>query len=715
MKNLQFIKADIPFRAEFSYDLPAPQFRKKFAMKPFKKAVIYVAGLGIGNFWLNGRKFSDLFISAVSDYRKTVWYHRYDVTEFLREGENVLAIWCGNGFYNENFDSAWGHNKAAWRDFPKCAVLLEADGKPVLSSDETFKVKPYTAVTFNQYRSGEYFDAGLWEENWLQSDYDDGAWQNAVLDDAPPAGRLRECRCEPIRECGEFRPVRVLRNGEKYVFDFGQNIAGYFRVCAEGEKGETLTFRMAEDIDENNGLLLHGLGNYYPTVPFQTAKLTLAGKPVVWTPQFTYYGFRYIEAEGLKKEPDGNFITALFVHQDLRRTADFSCSDDFLNRVYRCAMYATQSNLFYALTDCPTREKLGWTNDAVATAEQLLINFDARKLLEKWFTDILDTMRPDGSVAGIAPSPDWGYDMGYVTDCALFLLPVCVYRTTGRVNMLRRALAPMKKYYAYYRKKTACEDAVFPLGDWNGNGSSETPFKFIEDAYAIIFCECILFASERTGRPCEGYAEELAALRERFTQKYFEKDGRCSVGTDTALAIAICLGLSDKEVLAEQFVALLEKTEFVQKCGMVGTQFIYRALEKIDRQDLILKIIEHPQNMFAYMLSHGATALWETYDISAWTISLNHHMFSNIVAWFTTGILGLKRGPESITVEPYYPKSLGHACGYIVKDGKKTQTEWRRQGDAVVLRITVPEKVPVYYGGERLQPGVHEFTVRDEK
>ena len=107
LKDLQFIKADIPFRAEFSYDLPAPQFRKKFAMKPFKKAVVYVAGLGIGNFWLNGRKFSDLFISAVSDYRKTVWYHRYDVTEFLREGENVLAIWCGNGFYNENFDSAW--------------------------------------------------------------------------------------------------------------------------------------------------------------------------------------------------------------------------------------------------------------------------------------------------------------------------------------------------------------------------------------------------------------------------------------------------------------------------------------------------------------------------------------------------------------------------------------------------------------------------------
>lgn len=199
MKDLQFIKADIPFRAEFSYDLPAPQFRKKFAMKPFKKAVVYVAGLGIGNFWLNGRKFSDLFISAVSDYRKTVWYHRYDVTEFLREGENVLAIWCGNGFYNENFDSAWGHNKAAWRDFPKCAVLLEADGKPVLSSDETFKVKPYTAVTFNQYRSGEYFDAGLWEENWLQSDYDDGAWQNAVLDDTPPAGRLRGTQS---RECG---------------------------------------------------------------------------------------------------------------------------------------------------------------------------------------------------------------------------------------------------------------------------------------------------------------------------------------------------------------------------------------------------------------------------------------------------------------------------------------------------------------------------------
>lgn len=318
-----------------------------------------------------------------------------------------------------------GHNKAAWRDFPKCAVLLEADGKPVLSSDETFKVKLYTAVTFNQYRSGEYFDAGL-EENWLQSDYDDGAWQNAVLDDAPPAGRLRECRCEPIRECCEFRPVRVLRNGEKYVFDFGQNIAGYFRVCAEGEKGETLTFRMAEDIDENNGLLLHGLGNYYPTVPFQTAKLTLAGKPVVWMPQFTYYGFRYIEVEGLKKEPDGNFITALFVHQDLRRTADFSCSDDFLNRVYRCAMYCDVYGM--DMSDFFLKE------EAEATFLALL-NSPAKK---KYFDKYGIYIQFDEHCGGMLSSPSYG--QGYA--CQLALL-------TGKAEIADRLLC-------YLARATRC-------------------------------------------------------------------------------------------------------------------------------------------------------------------------------------------------------------------------------------------------------------------
>ena len=222
-KNLHFIKPPIPLPANFTGRNFAPLFRKKFMLSEVKSAKLYVCGLGFGYYFLNGKAVSsDLFTAPVSNYNQTLWYNVYDVTELLKTGENCMAVWCGNGWYNEDFPSSWNYDKADWRDVPKFILRLDVDNKTVLHSDASWKCQPESAIWFNDLRSGEYFDACKYNENWVFTEYDDSSWQDVVLDEIPPQGIFRECKCEPIRECEVLEIKNVIQTDtKKYVFDFG--------------------------------------------------------------------------------------------------------------------------------------------------------------------------------------------------------------------------------------------------------------------------------------------------------------------------------------------------------------------------------------------------------------------------------------------------------------------------------------------------------------
>lgn len=168
-----------------------------------------------------------------------------------------------------------------------------------------------------------------------------------------------------------------------------------------------------------------------------TDKVICSGKPIVWSPKFAYHGFRYIEIEGLETA-DEVIVEGVFVHQAVELRTQFECSDDFLNKLFRGGIMATYSNMFYSITDCPTREKLGWTNDAQASCEQILTDFKAEDVLNKWLQDIRDAMREDGAMPGIIPTPGWGFHWGNgpVSDGVLFEIPYRIYLHTGNGSPL---------------------------------------------------------------------------------------------------------------------------------------------------------------------------------------------------------------------------------------------------------------------------------------
>ena len=251
-ENINFIKADIPFVRECDKNKsPCVMFRKKFMLETFNTAKVYLCALGYGYYYINGEKITqDLFTAPVSDYNKTLWYNAYDVSEFLKPGENVFTVICGNGFYNEQFKTAWNHNEAVWRDNPKFILKLETDGKTALVSDDTWRCTDKTPVVFNHLRSGEHFDSRLYNPDFNKLSFDDSGWQFAVNDSTPPTGTFRECVCEPVRECADYKTVKIIQTSPtRYVFDIGQNISGYIRLKVKQESGDLLVIKYAETVN----------------------------------------------------------------------------------------------------------------------------------------------------------------------------------------------------------------------------------------------------------------------------------------------------------------------------------------------------------------------------------------------------------------------------------------------------------------------------------
>ncbi|HBF15664.1 MAG TPA: hypothetical protein DDW30_08325 [Clostridiales bacterium] len=729
-----FIKPDIPFEAGFHREDHAPLFRRCFDLTgPVRRATLSVCALGIGYCFVNGSPVSDdLFCAPVSDYRKTLWYNTYDVTGLLCEGKNVVAVQCGNGRYHESFRTVWS-TEGEVSDHPKVTLTLTVNGREVLRTDGSWKCRPDSAVRFNQLRSGEWFDATRYEADWASLAYDDSAWHFARVDDTPPTGVLRECRCEPIREFEVTDPVAVLQTGaQRFVYDFGGNRAGYIRLTAAGVRGQLLTIRYAESLNPDNTLRIYGLSRFYPESEFMTDRFTCSGEEVTWSPRFTYHGFRYLEIEGIT-DPAAVRVQAVFVHQAVRVRTSFHCSEELLNRLFAAGQTSSLSNLFYQITDCPTREKYGWTDDAQMSAEQLFTDFGMEALTEKWMTDICDAMREDGCLPGIVPTNGWGYGWGNgpLSDGVLFELPYRYYLHTGKGDLLVQTLPYFLRYLAFLEAKADADGLVtdFGLGDWATAGSpADIPLAFVNAALTANFYRITALAQRLAGDRA-GEAEMQARLsmqRARIARQYLREDGSCCIDRMAAVAILLALALCDRPApLAKQLRRLVRENGCRHDCGILGLRCLLHALSAHGGQEDAYRLVTasgYPS--YRYWLDSGATSLWEyftkTIPNGEYT-SENHHMYSDVLSWMVKQILGIRhdrRDPQAaeFTLKPFYFRALTFAEGSYASDSGTLSVAWRREADRVRLTVRVRGSTAVRYKDCILTEGDYTFSEpTDEK
>ena len=591
--------------------------RRSFYIKNTKhKFILQVIGLGIGMYYLNGIKITDnILLTPTSDYSKSLYYEEYDVTKLIKQGKNVIAIELGNGFYNESLKTVWNFDKAPWRG-EKCLYLkLKSDNHLILKSDERFKVSYSPYILYNELRSGEIFDQRKYIEFFL-NDFDDSNWSNAKIVENPPKGKIRKNICPPIKEFEKYSPVKISKSKKGFIFDFGKNMSGYVLSKINVKADKEIVFQYAEDIFENGELNLHNLNCYQNGEPFQTDKVITDGSIFYYKPKFTYHGFRYVEVLGIC-DPNEVELEAIFTHQDINFYKPKNISNLDYQKIFDAGINSILSNTYYGFTDCPTREKLNWLNDLSASLPVIMKYFDSQDILKKVYQDIIDAQNENGNIPGIAPSPNWGYEFGPLCGALVITLPYLYYKQYGDRTLFDKNITAIKKYYRF-AKKNINKD-YFVLGDWTGaTNHYKTPAIFVFETYMYLFDKIL---SEMEGS--YKYQKDLAFRAKQLTS--YEIVGQ------TIPSVLLVLGLGDKKKNLEVLTNDIISNDYHFDVGMFGFQYLFKALQENNLEDMISKIVLNKKApSFKVWIDNGATTLYETFD-ETWTLSMNHHMFSNVI------------------------------------------------------------------------------------
>jgi len=724
-KGATYIKAQ-KSAPEYGICDPLPLFRKKFFVdSDAERAEIYVQAPGFARYFINGTEITeDKFISPISDYNKLLWYNKYDVTKLLRKGENIIAAVAGNGFFNESFGSAWDFDKATWRDAPQLMLSLWVNGAQTLVSDGTWRVSlDHSHIVYSHLRSGEIVDMRKYDPRWIDLDYDDSSWVSAIprpMDEIK--GELRICACQPLREVETLAPVDIRKTEEGYLADFGVNISGYVSLSFTAPSGREIDIVHSEEIYPDGSVKMNCLYSdnlYTLDLPFQTDRVISSGVADLFKPSFCYHGFRYILVKGLTVPLRKEDIKAYFLHNDVAKKSEFKCGNEIIQFIYDGGIRSTYSNMFWSLTDCPTREKLGWMNDAKASVDQTLFNFDMLPFYKKWFEDMKADMKADGTIHSVIPTHGWGDDWGPVCDLMFFELPYKVYLFTGESEMLVGAVEYFDRYVGFLERSIK-ENKKFKLGDWMGNGSSKlVPKEFVRDIMLLEAVKVTATAYKLARLPVDGINEKLRRLQREFMSKHLDEKGRCRVHAQTSVAMMIEYGLyTDIDEIGRQLVRTVEEYDNCLTAGMVGVQYLYSALARIGRADIAYKLITESEPGYKTWFDNGATTLWERWDGIDYH-SHNHHMYAGVVGWFFKSLLGIgpnetHPGFESIDLHPCFIADAGYTFGRLETVRGTVTLGWEYKDGRFEYTVTLPEGIKATYNGIELTQGENKFII-DEK
>jgi alpha-L-rhamnosidase len=706
---------------------PAPLLRKKFDVRRrVARARVYVCGLGYHELSLNGRRVGDALLDpGYTRYDRRVLYLTHDVTELLRPGRNALGVVLGTGWFNCHTKAVWNFHLAPWRMSPRLLLQLHVeytDGtEDVVVSDESWQTAT-GPIVFDSIYGGETYDARLERPGWDTATDGDAGWEPARLLPAP-AGRLAAQVHPPIRVDRVLPAVAVTEpKPGVFVVDFGQNLAGMAELTVTGAAGTRIQWRYGERLAPDGTLDTRDIDQHIKSQgkeqSFQTDTYILKGVGKErWHARFTYHGFQYLEVTGFR--PTRDSFRALFVHSDIPRTGTFACSDEGLNWIQTAAGWAYLSNLQGIPTDCPHREKNGWTGDAHLAAEQANFNFLPVTVQAKWVEDLGDEQRPSGELPGIVPTSGWGYAWGNgpAWDSAYLLLPHYAHLYFGDTAMFRRQYQGLRRYVDYLG--TRAKDGIVEIGlnDW-APWKTQTPAAITSTAYYYVDARIVAEAARALGEAADAAKYDALAdsIRRAFQARFYQPDrGSYDNGSQTALGCALYQGLvdpADRGRVLANLVAAVEKTGGHIDTGILGAKYLLNALLEDGRAEVAFRVITQPdQPGWLWWRSQGATTLWEQWSGAE---SRNHIMFGDVSAWFYKALGGLRPDPQSpgfkhFDIRPQPLGDLRWAKAEYDSIRGRIVSHWERRDGRFRLRLTVPANTSatVYL------PGTAQAEVRE--
>jgi alpha-L-rhamnosidase len=692
-------------RSDWPQKAPSPIFRKTFnVQKPLARATAMICGLGCYELRLNGGKVGDHVLDPVyTRFDRRDLYATYDVTSQLTQGKNAVGVMLGNGFFNPFARDAWYFEKTPWRNDPMMLVQLRldyADGtSEVVASDATWRAST-GPVTHDGARHGEDYDARLEPAGWDTAAFDDSSWAEPKIV-AGPKGVLSAEMMPPNRVMQTITPVSVTEpKPGVFVFDMGQNFSGWAQLKVSGPAGAKVTMHYSERILDDGTVDQRISAPYVFEGPFQTNTYTLKGQgEEVWEPRFAFHGYRYVEVTGFPGKPTADNVRGRVVHTAFAPTGSFECSNELLNKIQQCTLWSYRSNFVGIPTDCPHREKNGWTGDAHLACEQAMFNFNNVAAYEMWIQTLRDQQRPNGMFPGIVPTSGWGFDWGNgpAWDSAFILIPWYCYQYYGDVGLLEANYDQMKRYVDYLTGRAKDHIVDIGLGDWVP-AKTETPVPVTSTGYYYVDATIVAKTAQLLGKTedAKKYADLAEEIRKAFNEKFCHKDGTVANNSQTSLSCAIHQGLAAPDqvpAIIDQLVKNVEGNNNHLDTGILGMKYLFRTLTNHGRTDVAYRIAtQTTAPSYGAWIQRGATTLWEDWQDG---YSRNHIMFGDISAWFYQALAGINIDPEQPAFKHFFirPQPVGDLKWVRATHESiygPIAVAWEKKEGTFSLDITVP-------------------------
>ncbi len=691
---------------------PAPFLRKEFYVpKKIKKAVAYTTGLGYFELYCNGNKVSnDVLVPNQTNYGKRpnlineniplpdnfreyrVMYLAYDLTESLRQGQNVIGAVLGNGFYNPA--KYWCGSYGTPRFLFQLHIGYDDDSEDVIVSDNSWKAAK-GPILMDMIYYGEHYDARFEMPGWSSPGFDDSSWEQVALRKAPE-GKLKAHMAYPDRVMEVLDPVKIEKIEEgRYKIDFGQEISGWVHLKnIKGESGRKIEIKYLHPYSPNG----------------ENTYIMKGSVPESYHPRFTWFVFREIEVVNWPGELSPDQIKAEAVYTMTETTGKFTCSNKLFEDINRIWWRSQTDNMHGGIaSDCPNRERSPYTGDGQVACVTVMHNFNARAFYRKWIDDIIGASNEEtGYVPNGAP---WqpGCGGGVAWGAAISIMPWEFYLHYGDTNILHDSYEAMKGYIRYMLTWTD-EDGImfsqaagkdgkplrwFNLGDW------AQPFELPPDnmVHTFYLWRCADLISKTAAilgykNESDYYAELAEKTKRAFHKKFFNHE-KGTYGPNGGNIFALRMGVPEehKSKVIAALKADIEARGGHLDTGIFGTQFFFEVLADNGLNEMAYEAMSKKTfPSYGYWLEKGSTTTWEHFEKPG---SGNHPMFGGGLVWLYRKLAGMNADPEQpgykhIIFKPQPPEEISSAGYSNLTNYGEAGILWKKEGGRFIMDINVP-------------------------
>jgi len=701
-------------------DNPSPLFRKEFTVNPdIEKASLYITAAGYYHARINGERIGKNYLDpAWTNFARRVYYTEYDLTSELKAGPNCLGVMLGNGFYNPLPLRMWGHRNIR-NELPtgqpefiaKLRLEYENGKTEEIVTDSSWKYN-FGPIIRNSVYLGDVYDAGKELEGWDKEGYDESSWSVAIAGKGP-GGDLQKAFFPPVRIRELIKPVSInpVSNG-KCIVDMGVNFTGHYRIHLRGQTGDTVSFRFGERIYEDGELnpmttvagqiKRAGVGGPgAPAIAWQTDSFIFgAENEALYSPEFTFHTYRYMEISGLNYEPSLSEVEGISLNTSVIPNSSFSCSSELINSIQVITERTFLANLISVQSDCPAREKFGYGGDLNATNEAYIYNFDMQSIYCKTVYDWVDAVK-DSVFVDTAPFVGIKY-CGLSWESSLLTTQYFLYLYYNDTDIIKE----LYEFDLEWMEKAALihPDGIVDSGLSDHESLEPVPVELTGTSH-YLQCARIMaeFAAVMDDPENEKRFNALAgSLKEKILEMYWKKAVDGPINRQTLFATLIYHDIIPQDEITAAADSLKKAItdqpsgHFIT--GIFGTKYIMEALSKTGNSETVFDIVNSTSYPgWGFMVDNGATTIWETWKESDNTFSNCHPMFGSVSEWLFRWLGGIRPDPDypgfsKFQINPSIPANLPEVdCSYSSPHGKIV-SNWINDGNGKqVYDISVPE------------------------